>query len=131
MSRKEYHALKSIVRSFLKNSTIVEFSMTGATGFYSESHDEGFASRYVQVCFGDKPGTFQVREDSWGKDCDGRYSTTDDYTVVKASKRKRYYMGRNWETNRPQGKFGIKSPWKIVERGNSSQQDYTAEAAGY
>lgn len=131
MSRKDARNLKAIVREFLNPSVIVEFGEKSASGFLCQNHDEGFNARFVEVSLSDIPGRYEVRQDSWGKDCDGRHSTNDNYIVGETSHRRRYYMGRNWATNRPTGKFGVKSRFQVCGKGSHSQRDYTAEAAGY
>lgn len=132
MSRKDYHALKSIVRSFAGDrDTLVftdpDYNDGSMHGGVSQSHDEGYSRVYVQAGPGEKPGTYDVTVYRDSRDCDGKTSSTDDYVVVRRNKRKRYYMG--WAGNR--GAFGVKSEWAIIERGKGSQRDYTAEAAGY
>lgn len=140
MSRKDYRNLKAIVREFLNDpSAIVDLSEGTAEGVKFQRHDEGFNARFVQVSLpdrehslkGGKPGDFLVRVECWGRDCDGRHSNEDLYTVGEVSHRRRFYMGKNWETNRPTGKFEIKGRFQIREKGSSFQRDYTAEAAGY
>lgn len=132
MSRKDCHNLRSIVRSFLNDpSAIVEISEMGGDGFKYQRHDEGANSTFVEVSLTDKPGTYSVRMEHFGTDCDGRHSSNQEYIVSRSSRRRRYYMSRNWETNRPIGKFGVKSQWMILNQGRGSQRDYTAEAAGY
>lgn len=141
ISRKDYHAMKAIVRQFLNDpSAPVDFllldpenpekSPSSAVGYQSLVHDEGYSATGIEV-FLDQPGTYSVSVDTNGRDCDGRTSHHSEYTVIKGGKRKRFYMSRNWETNRPNGKFSVKSPFKIIGKGRSSQRDYTAEAAGY
>lgn len=137
MSRKDYHNMRSIVRDFLNDpNAIVEFSesYTGiqAVGFQSSRHDEGFSSTSISVSIGEKPGTYEVSEYNNGRDCDGRISSENEYLVKKTTtKRKRWYFNKNWETNRPQGKFGMKTAWKVLSKSKERIRDYTAESMGY
>jgi hypothetical protein len=137
MSRKDYHNMRAIVRDFLNDpSAIVEFSdsHTGiqAVGFQSIRHDEGFSSTSIAVSPGEKPGTYEVSEYNDGRDCDGRISSENEYLVKKTTtKRKRSYYSYHWETNRPKGKFGMKTAWKVLSKGKSRNRDYTAESMGY
>lgn len=132
MSRKDYHNIKDIVRDFLHNpKAVVNFQEYEAFGFKREVHDEGYSNTWVGVSVGDKPGTYRVIVTNNGLDCDGRTSSEAEYVVAKSGKRKRWYNSRNWKTNRPEGKFGIKSRWKVISRENERNRDYTAEAAGY
>jgi len=133
MSRKDCLNMKSIVRDFLGDpDAIVEFDDEGgADGFKSSAHDEGFSSRNVLVnVVEDKPGTYHVLVLDSGRDCDGRTSSDTEYIVVKSSHRKRWYNDRNWDTNRPKGKFGVRSEWRS-KRITGRQRDYTAESMGY
>jgi len=140
MSRKDCRNMKEIVRQFLNDpfapvSVVCEEGETMgyvvAHGFQSARTEEGYASTGVEVYFGEKPGTYEVKVYNDGRDCDGRLSNQSEYVVGPAGKRKRFYWSRNWKLNRPEGKFGVKGSFKILSKGRSSQRDYTAEAAGY
>jgi hypothetical protein len=131
MSRKACRDLKAIAKTFINRDGVrLDISDCSVTGFHSERHDEGFSSTAVSVSEGKLSGTYEVTVESWGRDCDGRHSQIDDYLVVRTSKRRRWYMGRNFTTGRPEGKFGVMSGWTI-RNSDSSQRDYSAEAAGY
>ena len=132
MSRKDYHNIKDIVKDFLHDSKAhVSFQDYQASAGKIERHEEGFNRTVVVVSLGDLPGTYHVSVYNDGRDCDGRHSSDAAYIVTALAKRKRWYNSRNWKTNRPEGKFGIKSRWKVVSRENKTNRDYTAEAAGY
>lgn len=139
MSRKDYHAMKAIIREQLGNpNAMVEFvseegetrGFVYAVGHQSFRHDEGYSATGIQV-FADEPGRYSVQVENRSRDCDGPHSSHDEFVVGPAGKRRRWYWNRNWKTNRPEGKFGMKSAFKILKQGRSSQRDYFAEAAGY
>src|SRR5690348_10657448 len=116
MSRQDARNLKAIVREQLSNPFVsVDFTEYSATGLVSSHHDEGFSCSFVEVSLSDEPGKYSVRYETWGRDCDGPHSTQDEFTVGPAGKRKRYYMSRDWKRNRPEGKFGTKSAFKILK----------------
>lgn len=131
MSRKDYRNIKIIAESFISHPAFVDFSDSGAETYHSESHEEGYSSKFVRVSLTEQPGRYLVEVEHWGRDCDGKHSQADSYTVGAAGKRKRYYFNRDYKANRPIGKFGVKSAFKILDKGFSSQRDYTAEASGY
>ena len=131
MSRKDYHNIRSILQDFLSSQTvIVTFDEGFCYGHKSEATDEGFSATTVSVAVGDVPGTYQVTVDNRSRDCDGSHSSHDEMVVSKRSQRKRWYWNRNYTTDRPEGKFGVKSPWASQSK-RSSQRDYTAESMGY
>jgi hypothetical protein len=131
MSRKDYRNLKIIIRERLGDGISIDFSDGMASAARWERHEEGFSAKALNVYVGDKPGTYTVDDQSWGRDCDGRHSQSDAYTVGAAGKRKRWYWSRDWKANRPIGKFGVKARFKPLGEGDSRQRDYSAEAAGY
>lgn len=140
LSRQDCRNMKEIVRQFLSDpSAMVDVvSEHGETrgyvvaqGYQSCRTEEGYSSTGVEVYLGEKPGTYEVKVYNDGRDCDGRLSNQSEYVVGPAGKRKRFYWSRNWQKNRPEGRFGMKGSFKVLSNGRSSQRDYTAEAAGY
>lgn len=132
MSRSDYHNMVAIVRQFIGlNDIRINLLEDGIWGSRYERTDEGFSNITISVSLGKNPKTYYVIESCHTRDCDGRYSNYNEYVVGKAGKRKRYYMSRDWKTNKPVGKFGIMVAWKILASGKPRSRDYTAEAAGY
>lgn len=131
MSRKDARNLVTIVREFLRRpDAIVTFQGDWASGHYGERTEEGFEFTSIEA-YSNKDGTYTVTVYTQARDCDGRTSSENTYTVRRTGKRSRFYMSRDWETNRPAGKFYSRGLFKIVASGRSEYRDYQAEAAGY
>ncbi len=99
--------------------------------YHGEDHDEGYSARYVWVYLASDDGErrYRVEVRNAGRDCDGRHSADDSFFVTPLRKAKRWYMSRNWQRNRPEGKFGVRR-WKATKV-DSRVFDEFAQAAGY
>jgi len=129
MSRRDYLNMKAIIRDYLNANVHVWFSGNTAGGSHVERHEEGFDRTQVDVLL-NKDGTYSVYVTYDGRDCDGRHSSNNERVVAYRRKVKRFYLFKDWKNNR-KGKFNIKTHWRVVSEGRSSQRDYRAEEAGY
>lgn len=144
LSRQAYRDMVSIIRELCgADNAIVGFHTVEdalnagepyATGWSFRRHEEGYSSLSVTVYLAEPEygnRAYVVSSCNYGRDCDGRTCDSIINIYVPAQKRKRWYWSKNLVTGKPEGRFNVKSPWRVIKQLDRAHRDYSAEAMGY
>lgn len=127
ISRNDYHRMAAVARDFSQSSFVYWDGSNAVSGLCIRD-EEGYKNTRVCVYLS-SPGVYEVTVDTHARDCDGVMSFHQTYLVSFRKKAKRYYVSYNHKGNKPCGAFGIKV--FNIKNIDSTQRDYSAEAAGY
>jgi len=142
LTRQQRRDLGAIIRSVMGEACIIRETEDGALYAHRAANDEeGWQSRSVtafpEIDSDATSRRYVVETHDAGQDCDGRSSRTS-CAVVAPCKRTRWYWSRDWSkttstgrAGRPVGRFEVRPRFRRVGEVDSSQRDYSAEAAGY